>query len=161
LLKYIAQTLRALLPLIGLGLLASVIFSASFTPMGIRSELVGSGILLICLCVLCGLTLVVPAMVVERIGFRAFARTAELSKGYRWPVLGLLLLLLGLCSLLLLVPGGFFLEAVDDELGGLSFIAVLLSLAYGFGGVGVGLIYARLREIKEGARPEALAEVFD
>lgn len=165
--QYFATAFRSLVPLTGLGLLASALFGVLFFWIDTVPGPIAFALIAIGFCVLCALTLVVPAMVIEGAKFRAFGRTAELSKGYRWPILGTLFLLV-MCSVILLVLGTFligvsnlFLTPGWEIFSVLTILAVFVSLAFSFGGVGVGLIYARLTEMKEGAGPEALAEVFD
>jgi len=119
----------------------------------------------------------VPIVVIERAGFGALGRSAALTRGYRWPIAGaLILLILGamVVSIVLAVltaVGGMAASAVLTAAPGLGagLLATILGtvwysvqLAAGLGilCVGIALIYARLREIKEGTGVEALAEVF-
>lgn len=109
---------------------------------------------------------VIPAIVIERAGFSSLGRSAALTKGYRWPIVGTMIVL-AICmmifSMILLSITG----AVVGMIGGVPALvaAVLLYSAasaagYGVFYIGVALIYARLREIKEGTSVEALTEVF-
>ncbi|MFK7944472.1 MAG: hypothetical protein AB8B85_16375 [Paracoccaceae bacterium] len=113
---------------------------------------------------------VVPAIVVERTGFGSLGRSARLTKEYRWPLIGLLVLFLlvaivvgmviGLVSGLLVfgaassgsIGSGFILTMV--------FNGVVSILMYGVSGAMVALVYARLVEIKEGTGISSLADVF-
>lgn len=107
----------------------------------------------------------VPAIVIERAGFGGMGRSRRLTKDYRWPVFGVLFVML-LCTMVL----GSISAAVPFLLGGGGFFGVTLmvlvnalvsALSYGLSAIAVALIYARLREIKEGVPVDRLSEVFD
>ena len=108
-------------------------------------------------------SVLVPAIVIENAGFRALGRSATLTKEYRWPVLGALLLIL-VCSFLIGLVfglGGVLLEnLVGPMVTGVIF-AGLTGLSYGLIGISISLIYARLREIKEGIGVDDLVAVFE
>ena len=104
----------------------------------------------------------VPAIVVERVGFGGLERSRALTKYYRWPIVGAYILV-GL----MLVLASFLLLFLAVSLANLlSLYAATLvttflnAMAYAFYGVMVGLIYARLREIKDGVSAGSLADVF-
>ncbi|MEO1491749.1 MAG: hypothetical protein AAFV19_06310 [Pseudomonadota bacterium] len=107
---------------------------------------------------------IMPAIVIEGVGFGAFGRSARLTKEYRWPVVGLLLLYgLIMFGISLLSAG---LQFAFAFLGTLGIILALISgslvsgFFYALGGSIAALTYARLREIKEGTEMSSLAEVF-
>jgi hypothetical protein len=99
--------------------------------------------------------------------FGAFGRSAELTKGHRWAILGL-----GLVFWIISVIIGLALAPLDSMLilsgEGISSMALVL-LVNGIVNVltttimaaGVAAIYYELRSIKEGIGPEQLAAVFD
>ncbi len=108
-----------------------------------------------------------PSVVIDRVGFGGLSRSASLTKGYRWPVAGTLIVML-ICTLLLGVLVGFVLGVLTSAIQGAAGIVVsllvsglLYAFSYGLSGVCVALIYARLREIKEGVSVDDLAAVFD
>lgn len=109
-----------------------------------------------------------PAIVIERAGFGGMGRSAQLTKEYRWPVLGFVVVIF-ICSFLIGIVTqfifGFLIAAFGTgTLGiGLSVIinAALFAVTYGLSGIGVSLVYARLREIKEGISVDRLADVFE
>jgi hypothetical protein len=111
----------------------------------------------------------VPAQVVERTGvFGAMSRSAELTRGHRWPILGLLVIfLLGAGVLQVAVTGISATLAASLSPGAghvLTQIVAqpLLSLVANLiGAAGVASIYYELRSTREGLGPEALAAVFD
>lgn len=111
------------------------------------------------------LSMIAPAVVIERVGFGGFSRSIALTKGYRWPILGTIIII-GICTILL----SFATLFVAGLLGGLAggglalivlLTAVVTAIGYGLGGISLSLIYARLREIKEGVSVEQIVSVFD
>ncbi|MEM9047212.1 MAG: hypothetical protein AAGC92_00710 [Pseudomonadota bacterium] len=114
------------------------------------------------------LSLIAPAVVIERAGFSALSRSFRLTKGYRWPIVAVVTVL-GIVGIVLLQVVHF----VFDLLGGFGgpdpwrlgisviVLALLGAITNGLFGVGIALIYARLREIKEGTQVRDLILVFD
>lgn len=104
-----------------------------------------------------------PVAVIERGGFGSMGRSAELTKEYRWPIVGLFILVVVISVVLTFVAG--FLVAILAGIGGPIFagigLAMINGLSYAFGGIVVALVYARLREIKEGVDVDQIASVFD
>ena len=105
-----------------------------------------------------------PAIVVEGLSFDAFGRSSRLTEDYRWPIVGLLILFFIVTILISAVnvgisyfgfQGGFIGEVLALVAGWL-----VSAFFYALAGAMVALIYARLREIKEGTDVSALAEVF-
>jgi hypothetical protein len=104
----------------------------------------------------------VPAIVLEGAGFGALGRSAELTKGYRWPIVGLGIVLFAVIivvsvflGIVLGLPLALFAPSAGQDP---SFVFTLLTLIVnalgsavgnGFGALIVTLLYARLREIKE------------
>lgn len=107
----------------------------------------------------------VPAIVIERAGFRALGRSAELTKNYRWPIVGALVLVF-LCMILLMIVVGTVTVLVASALpSGVDFIAMIFdavgsAVGYGMISVAAAMIFARLKEIKEGVSVDDLVEVF-
>lgn len=154
---YFSPAIRGLFPLVVLSLAVGI--------------LAGLGAILL---VLPGLwvyavfSAVVPAIVIERAGFGAMGRSAALTKEYRWPILGTLLVVLILTAVLNFVVT--FVLSFVVGIGGSGFFGIIISLivfgliyavSYGLSAVTIALIYARLREIKEGVSVDELAAVFD
>ncbi len=109
----------------------------------------------------------VPVAVIERGGFGSMRRSAALTKEYRWPIVGLFVVM-AIFLLVLQVAVGFLIGVLAAIGGGaigqlllLLLLAGVNGLAYGFGGTAVALVYARLREIKEGVAVDQIAAVFD
>jgi hypothetical protein len=104
----------------------------------------------------------VAAIVVEGAGFRALGRAWNLTAGYRWPVVGVVLVLFIMIAVIELAGGVLGLLAGRVEA---TVLPVLVSLATsavvgGIMAVGFAMIYARLRGLKEGLDIESLADVF-
>jgi len=113
--------------------------------------------------VLATFSVLAPAVIIERVGLRGLGRSAALTRGYRWPIVGTLFLI-GMCTIGLYIAGGFLLALISYVTG--PFIGGLLFGALSMAGTGilsiaVALIYARLREIKEGVSLDQIASVFD
>jgi hypothetical protein len=112
-------------------------------------------------------SVVVPVRVAENTGvLDAFSRSAQLTKGHRWPIFGLLLIFwIGVYILtfatrplfgmsMLAQPGGW-------PVGYIVFAAIENGLAAVISATGIACIYYELRSIKEGLGPEQMAAVFD
>lgn len=109
----------------------------------------------------------VPALVVERPGiFAAFGRSAVLTRGQRWQILALFILLVvvgWLIQSVLLLPLGAFTAKTTlaiplRVLVGLPLVSALQGL---IGATGAAVLYFELRRTKEGVGVEALASIFD
>lgn len=109
-----------------------------------------------------------PVRVVERTSvFGTFGRSAELTRGHRWAILGLYVIaiiavmIVGL--LVGVVAGGGL--VLTGGLPGLTVVMLVQSIFQVFMSVviatGVASLYYELRSIKEGIGPEQLAAVFD
>jgi hypothetical protein len=109
---------------------------------------------------------VVPvAVVIERVGFGGLGRSAELTKGYRWPIVGTLILI-GILIVVLNLVATYLVGVLVQGIGGgvllgLIGFAVITAVSNGTGAIVISLIYARLREIKEGASISDIAAAFE
>lgn len=109
-----------------------------------------------------------PAIIIEKAGFGGMGRSAALTKSYRWPVVGALIIL-GICTVGLTIVATFIVGALVGVIGtniigiglGLFLMALISGFSYGLSGIGAALVYARLRDIKEGVSVDKLAAVFD
>jgi hypothetical protein len=133
--------------------------------------LVGVGFLLLVvpgLWVLAVFSVTPVAVVIERAGFGGLGRSADLTKGYRWPIVGANILIMIIAAAinfiamfvigLIIVPLG---GNVTGTLIGVLGLGIITSVANGLAAILISLIYARLREIKEGASVRDIAAVFD
>lgn len=108
---------------------------------------------------------IVPVFIVEQSGMGgAISRSAQLSEGYRWPLVGLVLLYVILYVVIGAVSGG--LQFVFAGMGGVGLIlaaistTVIAAFLYCIGSCLAALVYARLREIKEGTDVSEIADIF-
>lgn len=109
-----------------------------------------------------------PAIVIEKAGFGALGRSVELTKEYRWPIVGTIIVI-GIIGFLIQLVVGFIIGLISVAIGtqGVGLFVVILmfsvlsAIIYGLGGIVISLIYARLREIKEGVSVDQIASVFD
>ena len=103
----------------------------------------------------------VPACVVEGLGPAAsLGRSAELTKGFRWKILGLILLvslISIICSLLVTFILTLFTGAFVATLGKFAVQALTAALS----GVLAAVIYYSLRAAKEGIDIDRIVSVFD
>ena len=153
----LATGLQVFLPLIALSILFSIGVGIGFV------LLLVPGIILLLMW-----AVAVPALVVERTGvFGAFRRSAELTKGSRWKILGLFLVLLviyWLLSLLLAVVG-LKMYAPATSAAGLTVANIVGSVILGtifnvLWGTIQPSLYVELRQANEGESAESLAQVF-
>lgn len=112
-------------------------------------------------------TCVPSATMIERRGFGAFGRSAELTKGYRWPIVGtwlVMFVIVVIISLLTFIPIGLI-SAGLAELGSVGIVLILAvqvlaaTIQGGFLLTLPGVIHARLVEIKEGT--SSITDIFD
>ena len=106
-----------------------------------------------------------PAIVcVENQWFGAIGRSVGLTKGYRWPILGCIVVFVLALIIVYLAIG--LVAYVASLLGMIGLVLTVIVgifgmvIIYGSGVALLTLIYARLREIKEGTSMESLAEIF-
>jgi hypothetical protein len=110
--------------------------------------------------VACAYYVSMPACVAERTGvFESMSRSAYLTKGYRWQVFGMFLLILVGGLILGMIAGLVF--ALTGRIG-LAIAAQAMNAIVGaFNGVIVGVFYYQLRVAKEGVDIDKIASVFD
>jgi hypothetical protein len=150
--RYIVPTLKALLPIVILGFSLGVLAIFGFLALILPGLWISAVFIAVS-----------PAIVIERKGFGALARSVQLTKGYRWPIV-LVLVMAVVWSVAFEFFGQFLVGLIDFE-DGISLKASTYSVV---GTIGVGwpailtaLVYARLREIKEGIGVDQIATVFD
>lgn len=109
-----------------------------------------------------------PAFAVERIGvFEALTRSRNLTRGHRWPILGLIVVYIAAYAAISLVIGGIaialsFVGGVQAmSAAGVISDAITSVIAGLIGSAGAAAIYYELRAAKEGVGINQLASVFD
>ncbi len=120
----------------------------------------------------------VPAIVFENRGFGGLSRSVDLTEGYRWPIVGLVVIVLiigfiagAFVGVVLSLIFGVSALATPDSVGTLTSPAYILTaivldavinaVVLPIGMIAAGLSFARLREIKEGGASEDLLKVFE
>ncbi len=151
--RYLGPAFSSLLPLIILSIISGILM------------LIGLALLVVPgLWILALFSALAPAVVIEKAGFGGFGRSAWLTKEYRWPIVGLILLLLLILTGINMIIG-FATGLVSVLFGSVVLDLILEALASTFGAglfsILAALIYARLREIKEGVSVDQIASVFD
>lgn len=153
---YFKTALPAIFPIILLTLVISIL-----SVIGALALIIGA------LWVYAVFYVVAPVAVIERDGFASLGRSAALTKEYRWPIVGLIVIVILLSVVIQLVTGfiigafGFLTAGVGGQFMAGVGISMISGLAYAFGGIVIALVYARLREIKEGVDVDQIAAVFD
>ena len=108
---------------------------------------------------------IVPCFIVEQHGFGSLKRSAELTQGYRWPLVGLGLLFVLAFFVFAAVSGG--LQLVFAGMGGVGLVLAAITtiliagISYCIGSGLAALTYVRLREIKEGLGLSEVADIFE
>jgi hypothetical protein len=141
--------LQRLLPMIGLAIC-----------VGLLTGLATILLIVPGLMVACRYYVAMPACLAEQTGvFDSMSRSAFLTKGYRWQVLGMLILIFiggaiieGIVWLIFRASGPFALQIA---------LQPVLAIVGAFNGVIVGVYYYQLRVAKEGVDIDRIASVFD
>ncbi|WP_119301963.1 hypothetical protein [Dongia deserti] len=171
------DTMRGLPFVIPIVAASAICYLPSFMPAivehGLRAPtlVVGAaslvfGILYFVLLVICWIT--APVIAIEKAGpIAGLARAMELSKGCRWTIFGLLLIL-GAALFCIMIPAwalggvdrsGFLLSGPSAVVGFAAYVGSALFSA--FNAVAMTVTYHRIRAEKEGAGVEDVADIFD
>lgn len=156
-----SRGISMIFPVLGVAIVSFILIFLGF------AALIIPGIIVVTM-----LWVAIPVAVIERSGLSAIPRSAALTKGYRWRILGLGLSLFFI-SLLLAIPLGAISGMVvfSAMSGSASFgtsMTILMSVNWiiaSFAGalwaVAYAVSYHDLRVAKEGADTEQIAAVFD
>lgn len=128
---------------------------------------IGLGMLLLIIpgiMLLCRWAVMTPACVVEHLGaVESLKRSAELTKGYRWKVLGITMAGTALVQFVTFATG--FVMAIimpnPDKIAVAVVLTIALSIPQAFLCVMYTTMYYDLRSVKEGITIDSLANVFD
>jgi len=149
---------RLFLPLLGLGIVAGLGMILGFI-----------------LLIVPGLILAViwsastGAVVIEGRGvFESLQRSRDLTRGYRWPIFGLVVIYAVVSIVIGMLVGGIgaatggsFLNGPTNLFAGMATTVISNILTGVIGGAGAAALYYELRSVKEGVGPDQLAAVFD
>ena len=157
----LATGLRAFLPLV----IVSILFALA-VGLGMILLIVPGIMIAVAWCV------AVPSLVAERLGiFDAFGRSAELTRGNRWRIFALFVILwvvsLVLAMIVGAVTGG---AAMTAAMSGAPVptqnpVFIIMNALVGavsalLGATGVAVLYVQLRNAQEGGGPQWLSEIF-
>lgn len=141
------RAVAKLLPLIGLGIVVAVGVSIGFV------FLIIPGVILYLMWMVA-----VPVLMVENLGvFESLSRSAALTKGSRWKLLGLIVVFF-IFSMIIAIPIGVI-SLISTSLSLVS-SALLSTVSAAVGAAGIAAIYIELRGSKEGTNSDQLASVF-
>lgn len=150
--QYFSHGMKNIIPIVVLSLVFGVMVSLGLV------LLVAPGLFIIAVFYIYAQTILIDGA-----GWRGLHASAALTKGYRWPVLGTIII----CGLIMLTPGLLFQTLAGP--GGPAAMAPLLivlvtaainSLSYGFSAVFSTRIYLRLTELKRGGSRGDLTDIF-
>jgi hypothetical protein len=144
------RSLSRFFPIIGLSICWVIVIGMGFV------LLIVPGVLFVLM-----FLVALPACVVEKLGpIESMTHSAELTKGHRWRVLGVLVLL-GLA----VVVGGFILAAIlllwPGTTASTIGIFVLQALVGAYESIVVAVLYSDLRMARDGIDLEQITAVFD
>ena len=158
----LATSLSKILPLLGVTILLTLGVGLGFIVLVVPGVI---GYIMWCVAT--------PAVVAEDIGvFDAFARSRALTKGHRWKIFGLFLILLVILWIFSAIAGAILLStgmmnglatslaAGSFPIGYLVFNAIVSTLTTAFFGALMAGLYVELRTAQEGPMIDSLAEVF-
>ncbi|MET1415956.1 hypothetical protein ABVF61_27045 [Roseibium sp. HPY-6] len=150
--KYIGPAMAAIFPIAILGI-----------AVGLLMGLAALAFVLPGLWVYAVFSVMEPAVVIERLGFKGLGRSEKLTKDYRWPIVGALVIT-WICALVIIIIALVVADlALTSGILAVSIVIYAALTAVGTGLISIltALIYARLREIKEGVSVDEIAAVFD
>jgi hypothetical protein len=155
--QYFGPALSAAIPIAILGLAAGIL-----TVLGLIALII-PGIWIYAV-----FSMMPAAVVIEKVGFSGLSRSANLTKDYRWPIVGAIILLVIIAAIIGFVAM-FLVGILLGTTGftgiglvvGILVLSLVSAIGAALGSISVALIYARLREIKEGATVRDIAAVFD
>ncbi|WP_422378667.1 hypothetical protein [Roseibium sp.] len=168
--QYIRPAFRALFPILVLSIAIFLILFASQLLLMLLSAatpyllVMGLPLHLGFIFWICAtLSVCAPVILFEKAGLRAFFRSMELTRNYRWPIVGTIVLTSIFILILYLVVGALIalFSMMTSPLIGALLFALLSTSGTSLLAIMVTLIYARLREIKEGIGLDQVAAVFD
>ncbi len=156
---YIATAMSAIFPIIILSIVAYVLAMLGALALGIGALWVAAVFYVF-----------VPICLIEKGGFGSLSRSADLTKEYRWPIVGLYVVMMIVMTAISLVAGLIVGVVGYTAMAGLGLIGMIIfgalysaltGIAYAIPAIAVALTYARLREIKDGVDVDQIAAVFD
>lgn len=148
----LSRAVSVLLPIIGLSLLLYLGIGIGF------ALLIIPGIYL-----LVRWSAAVPVLVHEQLGILAsIKRSSELTKGSRWRIFGLFIIMIIAISALQLALGLLFLAVIPivGNIIATALVALLSAVSSVIASIAMAVSYVELRYVKEGTDVKELAEIF-
>lgn len=148
----LSRALQVLIPVVVLSIIMSVAISIGFI------LLIVPGVILSLMW-----AVAIPVRVVEKTGiFEALSRSAALTKGERWRMLGLFLIFFLIAIVVSVVLGIIIgLVSMASFTVGALLNAIISSILAAFGAVLFTVLYAELRQAKDGVDATEIAKAFD
>jgi len=103
----------------------------------------------------------IPAAVIERNGLSALSRSSELTRGYRWKVFAIIVLLYVILAALIFGSGVAMVLFEENIMLQNAVLMGVVAIYYALSAVMSTVGYHELRLIKEGANVDEVAAVFD
>lgn len=152
----LATAVRLFFPLVAIAVISTVGFGLGLV------ALIVPGLMLIT-----AWAVAVPVRVIENTRILdTFSRSAELTKGHRWAIFGLLVVYGAIVLVVSLVSRPVLLAASAAQIGGLPVVytvadTVIRAVTSVISATGIACLYYELRVSKEGIGPDQLAAVFE
>jgi len=147
------QGLRRFFPVVGTAILMVLAIYAGLVLVVIP------GLMLVAM-----LSVGIPACMVERLGpIESLTRSSALTKGYRWKVFGILMIL-GIATIVGSAALGFMLRLLAGPtiIPWVPWVSLLVQvIMVAINGVAVAAMYSALRSAKEGIDIQSIASVFE
>ena len=165
------RVLTRLLPLLGLSILCGLalfltvvvtflVFGMLAAALGVVALVLVPAIYVPAAILVVMWAVVVPACIVEGLGpIGSMSRSTDLTKGYRWKIFGIMVLLLFLLPLIGSVVQ-LMLGTINDQLAGL-FAIIWFVVWIAYFNCAIIMTYHDLRVAKEGIDTEQIASIFD
>ncbi|WP_394693667.1 hypothetical protein [Hyphobacterium sp.] len=163
--KAISAALAGFFPILILGILVGIMSGIGFLLLIVPG-----------LYIMAMFYVMVPTIVFENAGFGAFERSLKLTENYRWAIVGTVVVLAIIIWIVAAIGGAILIGAFMATGGGDVFLqdatpsypiwysvvnAAVSSLAAPLSLIASGVVYARLKEIKEGGQAADLLKVFE
>jgi hypothetical protein len=172
----IQVALRSFLPAVGIGIIAVLAMAVAGGVMGLLGALIsfvgwliGLAIFIAAAIWVLSISVAIPVVVQERQGvFGSIARSRALTKGSRWPVFGLFLVI-GIIAMVIQLGFSLLFGLTVASAGGISSVGAVVgavgsslvsSIFSTVFAVAIAVTYVELRQVKEGASVDQLAEIF-
>ncbi|PBC00793.1 hypothetical protein CK220_29490 [Mesorhizobium sp. WSM3860] len=144
----IATAIRFLLPTVAIGLLVALGVGAASIALLVPGIILGLG-----------WSVAIPVLIQERLGvFGSMSRSRALTKGSRWALLGLFVILVIIGLVIQSISG--VAVYLFHGIAAAVVAAMVQSMGSMVGSVAAAVSYVELRQVKEGTSVDELAEIF-